>query len=115
MQFVRSQHTIEELLRSFVSIMANRAAQAPPVGRCGMLHHPLQDLILGFRKLIDVVDEIDKQKLLRERLRKARLHAKRELAVAKLKLAVAALLAFFDKPQRMTSLAVAYRPLSMRS
>ncbi|QQO23767.1 hypothetical protein JJB98_29710 [Bradyrhizobium diazoefficiens] len=90
MQFVRSQHTIEELLRFFVSMIANRAAQAPPVGRCGTLHHPLQDLILGFRKLIDVVEEVDKQKLLRERLRKAQLHAKRELAVvAKLKLAMA--------------------------
>lgn len=85
MQFVRFQHTIEELLRSFVSIIANRAARAPPVGRCDALH-PLQDLVLSFGKLIDVVDEIDKEKLLRERLRKARLHAK---AVAKLKLAVA--------------------------
>jgi hypothetical protein len=79
---------LEKLLGSFAPKVAHGATHTLLVHLCGTLRHTFKNFVLGLGKLIQIVDEIDKQKFHRQRLWKTRLHAKGKPAAAQLKLAM---------------------------
>ena len=84
-QLRHAQELVEELACPHVTIVTHRPAQTGPVESARALLHAIEYLALGFRQRIEIVDEIDQQKLAAERLGKVRLHPKREFAAAQLK------------------------------
>src|SRR5947207_11531992 len=84
-----AQSLYKELLRPHLSKVARGSLQARLVTRANALLDALQHFRSAFGKLVEVVDEVDQQKLAAELLGKRGLHAKIKLAAAQRILAMA--------------------------
>jgi hypothetical protein len=60
----------QQFLRPFTAIVTHSTTQARSIRRCNLLDHTLKKLILCLGQLVEIVDEIDKKKFLRQTLRK---------------------------------------------
>ena len=82
------QSAFEEFLRPLVSIFAHGTSQAGAVRRRSTFFHSVQHFVLGLGELAQIVDEVDEQKLLRQRSGKTQLRAESEFATTQLEVAM---------------------------